>query len=75
MYAKGRKITVAGTVLGAVSEEIDGFFRPAPQIESREIYLWAKERYYYPPRYWDPWYYPYPYYLDYPYYRPYKKKK
>ena len=73
IYNKDRKITVAGTITGAVVEKIDDYSQPYLKIKSREIYLWPKEADYYPAPYYDPWLYPYPYYgyryRHYPYYR------
>ncbi|MEJ2658835.1 MAG: Slp family lipoprotein [Desulfobacterales bacterium] len=69
VYQKDRKITVAGTIIGKTFEKVDHFDQPYLEIKSREIYLWPKREYYYPPFYYDPWYYPYPYYwYPYPYY-------
>ncbi|NOQ20211.1 MAG: Slp family lipoprotein [Desulfobacterales bacterium] len=72
IYNKDRRITVAGTIVGAVVEKIDDYPQPYLKIESREIYLWPEEAYYYPAPYYDPWFYPYPYYpyrhRHYPYY-------
>jgi outer membrane lipoprotein len=66
IYEKDRKITVAGTVVGTMIEKVNHFARPYLKVESREIYLWPKDDYYYPQPYYDPWYYPYPHYW-YPY--------
>jgi outer membrane lipoprotein len=62
VYKKDRKITVAGTVTGIVTEKVNHFAQPYLEIESREIYLWPKDEYYYPYPYYSPWYYPFPYY-------------
>ena len=62
IYQKGRKITVAGTIAGKVIEKVNHFAQPYLEIESREIYLWPKDEYYYPQPYYSPWYYPFPYY-------------
>jgi outer membrane lipoprotein len=62
IYKKDRKITVAGTIAGIVSEKVNHFAQPYLEIESREIYLWPKDEYYYPQPYYAPWYYPFPYY-------------
>lgn len=72
IYSKGRKVTVAGTIVGTVVEKIDQFAQPYLKIEGREIYLWPREEEYVWPYYYDPWYYPYyygPWYYPYPYYR------
>ena len=62
IYTKDRKVTVAGTIVGTRVEKVDQFSHVYLEIKSREIYLWPKDEYYYPPPYFDPWYYPYPYY-------------
>jgi outer membrane lipoprotein len=62
IYQKDRKITVAGTITGTMTEKVNNFAQPYLEIESREIYLWPKDEYYYPQPYYSPWYYPYPYY-------------
>ena len=73
IYNKDRRITVAGAITGTVVEKIDDYPQPYLKIESREIYLWPKEAFYYPAPYYDPWYYPYPFSPyrphHYPYYR------
>ena len=62
VYKKDRKITVAGTIAGKVIEKVNHFAQPYLEIDSREIYLWPKDEYYYPQPYYSPWYYPFPYY-------------
>jgi outer membrane lipoprotein len=62
VYSKGRKITVAGTVVGSGVEKIDDFSQPYLKIQSREIYLWPEDQAYYPDPYYESWFYPYPYY-------------
>jgi len=63
IYTKDRKVTVAGTIVGTRVEKVNQFSHVYLEIKSREIYLWPKDEYYYPPPYYfDPWYYPYPYY-------------
>jgi len=65
VYAKGRKVTVAGRVLGQTREAIDHEPYDYPTLEVREIYLWERyEDLYryrppYRPPYYDPWYYRY----------------
>jgi len=59
VYKKWRKITVAGTIVGLVTEDDEGCPNKCLRIESREIHLWP-EYYYHRPRYYpygDP---PYP---------------
>ena len=62
IYQKGRKITVAGIIVGKTIEKVNHFAQPCLEIESREIYLWPKDEYYYPQPYYSPWYNPFPYY-------------
>ncbi len=40
IYAKGRKITVAGRVVGKEVRELNGIKYAYPIIERRELYLW-----------------------------------
>lgn len=56
VYTKGRKMTVAGNVLGTLVEEIDESSLQYLKIQSREIYLWSEKKYYYPVSFWDRWY-------------------
>ena len=55
VYAKDRKITVAGTVIGQVAEKVDGFLHPYVKIQSIELFLWPKEAYPYRVPFYDPW--------------------
>ncbi len=74
IYTKGRKITVAGKVVGSSQNEINTEPYAYLRLEAIEVYLWPQYRmtptYYYPYNapYWfwnDPWYWrPYPYRLD-----------
>ncbi len=72
VYAKGRRITVAGEVAGRRKLPLGEIEYTYPFITTKEVYLWpgrSKERYvpywyypgwYYPGWYdpwWDPWYY------------------
>ncbi len=75
LFRKGRKITVAGEILGEKTKAIGEMDYRYPLISSKQIYLWP-EYYYYPyPYYYDPWW-PYPYWRwrfgfgYYYYYRP-----
>jgi outer membrane lipoprotein len=69
IYQKDRKITVAGTIAGITIEKVNNFAQPYLEIESREIYLWPKDEYYYAQPYYEPWYYPYPFFWrPYPFY-------
>ncbi|MBN1932770.1 MAG: Slp family lipoprotein [Desulfobacterales bacterium] len=65
VYSKDRKITVAGIIVGCKSEKIETCPLKFIKIESREIYLWQKYEYLYPPLspypYYDDWFYPFPY--------------
>lgn len=63
VYAKGRKITVGGVILGSSQTEESPEPYPYLRLEVKEIHLWPVEK---PKRldpYWDyPWYpFPYPY--------------
>ena len=67
VYKKGRKITVAGTVVGRTAANTVDCPNQCLNIESREMHLWP-EYYYDTPRYY-PYGDPYPYYPSrfYPY--------
>jgi outer membrane lipoprotein len=54
VYEKGRKVTVAGTVLGRETEKIDAYEYSMPKIRSMELHLWDKPEYRY--YYYDPYY-------------------
>ena len=60
VYKRGRKITVAGTVVGLTTAKTEDCPNQCLNIESREMHLWP-ETYYYPRRYY-PYGDPYPYY-------------
>ena len=62
LYRRGRRVTVAGEVLGEKNKPLGEMEYRYPLISSKELYLW--EDYYYRP-------YPYPYYYPWWYYRPY----
>ncbi len=72
IYSKGRKISVAGTVLGIEPQPLGDGSYGYLVIDAQEVHLWPKEEPYsrrYDPFY-DHWYYPW--YPWYPYrYRPY----
>jgi len=55
VYAKNRKITVAGRVLGVAIEKIGNSHIRYLEIENREIHLWPE--YQTPPPIYDPWYF------------------
>ena len=60
VYKKGRKITVAGTVVGLTTAKVEDCPNQCLNIESREMHLWPE--YYYYPRGYYPYGDPYPYY-------------
>lgn len=63
IYRKGRKITVAGEILGEKKKLLGEMDYRYPLISSKQIYAWPV--YYYAPYpyyYSDPWGYPYPWY-------------
>jgi outer membrane lipoprotein len=68
LFQRGKKITVAGEILGEKRMALGEMDYRYPLVSSKQIYLW-REYYYYP----APYYYPYsPYYYydpwwDYPY--------
>ncbi|MGB9628857.1 MAG: Slp family lipoprotein [Thermodesulfobacteriota bacterium] len=73
LFCKGRKITVAGEILGEKTKAIGEMEYRYPLLSSRQIYLWPEYDYYPYPYYYDPWW-PYPYWrfgFGYYYYRPY----
>jgi len=63
VFRRGRRITVAGEIVGRKVMRLGELEYPYPLLRSKQIYLWGE--YYYPP-------YPYPYYPwgYYGYYRP-----
>ena len=63
LYRKGKKITVAGEILGEERKPLGNMDYRYPLVLSKQIHLW--EYYYYP----YPYSYPYPYY-NYGYYGP-----
>lgn len=72
LFCKGKKITVAGEILGEKIKAIGEMDYRYPLISSKQIYLWPE--YYYYPYYYDPWW-PYPYWgwrfgFGYYYYHP-----
>ncbi len=58
VFRRGRRITVAGEILGKKVMRLGELEYPYPLLLSKQIYLWG-QHYYYP--------YPYPYYWYYPY--------
>jgi outer membrane lipoprotein len=71
VYRKGRKVTIAGEILGEETRSIGKMDYRYPLVLSKEIYLWPYyyyPYYYYPysydpyPSYYGPWGYYYPWY-------------
>lgn len=57
LYRRGRRITVAGIIIGQRVKPLGEMEYRYPLISSKQIYLWP-EYYYYPyPYYYDPWWY------------------
>lgn len=54
VYEKGRKITVAGPVLGRETIRIDAYEYTMVKIRAAELHLWEKPQYKYP--HYDPYY-------------------
>jgi outer membrane lipoprotein len=78
LFRRGKKITVAGEILGEKTMALGEMDYRYPLVSSKQIYLW-REYYYYPAPhyypyspyyYYDPWWdYPYPWRFRYYYYR------
>ncbi len=79
IYAKGREMTVSGTLTGAEQGKIGEHAYNFPLVSVTSHYLWEKHveqpARYYDPFWYDPWYRPYyydpfywPYYRRHPYY-------
>ncbi len=62
VYKQGRRITVAAEFTDLRKARVDEMEYVYPVFLIRQIYLWPRERTYYPAYYYDPWFYPYPYY-------------
>lgn len=58
VFRRGRRITVAGEILGSKVMRLGELEYPYPLLRSKQIYLWG-EYYYYPYAYYPWWYYPY----------------
>lgn len=77
IYKKGRKITVAGEIIGKETMPLGKGEYTYPVIMVKQLHLWKPMRYrydYWPgygPTYYDYWYSPWYYPLYYPYYGPY----
>ncbi len=62
IYRRGKKITVAGELIGEKIQPLGEMDYHYPLLSSKQIYLWPEYYYYpYPYYYYDPWWY-YPYY-------------
>lgn len=76
IYANGRRVTLAGVILGRVGPETKGCLATCLELGKRELHLWPEYRYvpqpYYVPYYWRDDFYDdrYYYYPPYPYYYP-----
>lgn len=58
LYRKGRKVTVAGEILGEKTKLLGEMEYRYPLISGRQIHLWAEQALYpYPYYYYDPWWY------------------
>ena len=69
VYAKGRRVTVAGRVLGSFTGKVGEVDYVYPLISCEETHLWPRAVAM-PYGYYDPWYWPpYPYAFRRPYYR------
>lgn len=74
VYARGRRITIAGRVLGSYTGKVGEVEYIYPLISCEEVHLWPRAVAVTPPYYYDPWYWPpYPYifwrpYARWPYY-------
>jgi outer membrane lipoprotein len=63
VYARGREITVVGTLERPMTKKIDDYEYRYPVVRATAVHLWPKEVYYppyppYPPYYYDPFYRP-----------------
>jgi outer membrane lipoprotein len=70
IYRRGRKITVAGEIIGKEIKPLGEIKYTYPVVEIRELRLWARERIYYVEPYWgyySPDYYPWGYWGAYPF--------
>ncbi|TBR39179.1 MULTISPECIES: Slp family lipoprotein [Dyella] len=55
VFARGREVTVTGTLHGTVSKKVGDFDYAYPRIEADVVYLWPERTYVqYPPGYYDP---------------------
>lgn len=71
LYKNGKKITVAGEIMGQETKPLGKTEYIYPAIRVKQLHLWKSPQYmYYYSPYWD-WYGPYPYYG--PYHPPYHR--
>ncbi|BBD79621.1 Slp family lipoprotein [Aerosticca soli] len=56
VFARGREITVVGTLHGLVTKKVGQYEYAYPRVEADVVYLWPKRPVYvrYPPGYYDP---------------------
>ncbi len=76
VYKKGKKITVAGEVIGKETKPLGKTAYTYPVILVKQIHLWKKYRAYYaspPAYYYGPYYRPYDWYGSYSPYSPYDR--
>lgn len=61
VFAKGREITVTGTLDGTVQHKVGEYDYAYPKVEANNVYLWPKRQLYVRDPYYYPWggYYPY----------------
>jgi len=60
VFARGRDLTVTGTLHGAVSEKVGDYNYAYPRVEANVVYLWPKRVVAnYPPGWYDPFWGPY----------------
>jgi len=59
VYAKGREITVTGTVSGSETRKVGDYDYAYPRVDADVVYLWPKRPMYAPSPYYDPFYGPF----------------
>ena len=71
VFRNGRKVTIAGEVVGSEVQPLNGIDYRYPVVRVKELHLWEEVRRYYPPDpyfYWGPyWYFGPPPFEPYPY--------
>jgi outer membrane lipoprotein len=55
VFAKGREITVTGTLAGTTQHKIGEFDYTYPKVEADNVYLWPRRPLYIQRPYYDPW--------------------